>query len=386
MNFSRHSCCGKRFLTGFFKFPLIQGVALSIFSSMFRKRYAPLIGLDISSSSVKLVELALDDQNRYTLVRAAIEPLEKGAITDGNIEKHDDVVDAVRKLIKKSGTKTKHVALALPSSAVISKKIVLPGDLREEEIEVQVETEANQYIPFAIEDVALDFSVLGPSLNSPGDQEVLIAASRRDKVLDRQTIAEAAGLKPQIIDIDAFASRLAAGRLIERLPRGGHDLLVALFEIGASSTSMQVLRNGETLYDRDQTFGGQQLTQAIARHYGFSQEEAEAKKRNADLPDDYTAQVLEPFIEGMAQELARALQFFFRATPNSKVDYILLAGGTAALPGLVEKITQLTSTACVVLNPFEGMAIGDQVREKKLRLQAPSYLTSCGLAMRRFLQ
>lgn len=359
---------------------------LSIFSSLLRKRYAPLIGLDISSSSVKLVELALDEQNRYTLVRAAIEPLEKGAITDGNIEKHDDVVDAVRKLVKKSGAKTKNVALALPSSAVISKKIVLPGDLREEEVEVQVETEANQYIPFAIEDVALDFSVLGPSLNSPGDQEVLIAASRRDKVQDRQAIAEAAGLKPQIMDIDSFASRLAAGRLIERLPRGGHDLLVALFEIGASSTSMQVLRNGETQYDRDQAFGGQQLTQAIARHYGFSQEEAEAKKRNADLPDDYTSQVLEPFIEGMAQELARALQFFFRATPNSKVDYVLLAGGTASLPGLVEKITQLTSTACLVLNPFEGMAIGDQVREKKLRLQAPSYLTCCGLAMRRFLQ
>jgi type IV pilus assembly protein PilM len=214
---------------------------LSIFGSLFRKRYAPLMGLDISSSSVKLVELDLDQQGRYTLVRAAIEPLEKGAIADGTVEKPDDVAEAVRRLIKRSGTRTRDVALALPSSAVISKKIILPGDLREEEIEVQVESEANQYIPFAIEDVALDFCVLGPSLGSPGDQEVLIAASRRDKVLERQAIAEAAGLKPRILDIDAFASRLAAGRLIERLPRGGHDLLVAMFEIGASSTSMQVL-------------------------------------------------------------------------------------------------------------------------------------------------
>ena len=196
---------------------------------MFRKRYAPLIGLDISSSSVKLVELSLDAQNRYTLERAALEPLERGAVNDGNIDKHDDVVEAVRRLLKRSGTRTRDVALALPSSAVITKKIVLPGDLREEEVEVQVESEANQYIPFAIEDVALDFSVLGPSLASPGDQEVLIAASRRDKVLDRQAVAEAAGLRPRIIDIDAFASRLAAGRLIERLPRGGQDLLMALF-------------------------------------------------------------------------------------------------------------------------------------------------------------
>lgn len=345
-----------------------------------------MIGLDISSSSVKLVELDMDQRGQYTLLRAAMEPLEKGAVVDGNIEKLDDVVEAVRKVVRKSGTKAKQVAMALPSSAVITKKIVLPGELREEEVEVQVESEANQYIPFAIDEVALDFCVLGPSATSPGDQEVLIAASRREKVDDRRGVAEAAGLKPVVMDIEAFASRLAAQRLIERLPRGGLDLLVALFEVGATTTSLQILRNGDTLYDRDQAFGGAQLTQMIARTYGFSLEEAETKKRAADLPDDYPTQVLAPYMDSLTQEITRALQFFYRATPFGRVDYILLAGGSSALPGLAEKITATASVACMVINPFEGMAVAETVREKKLRSQAPSYLTSCGLAMRRFMQ
>jgi type IV pilus assembly protein PilM len=162
--------------------------------------------------------------------------------------------------------------------------------------------------------------------------------------------------------------------------------MVALFEVGAFSTSMQVIRNDDVLYDRDQAFGGAQLTQLIVRQYGFSAEEAETKKRNGDLPEDYEAGVLKPFVESMAQEIARALQFFFTSTPHNRVDYILLAGGSAALPGLNEAVTAQTSFACSLANPFEGMSMGDTVREKKMRREAPSYLTSCGLAMRRFLQ
>jgi type IV pilus assembly protein PilM len=149
---------------------------------------------------------------------------------------------------------------------------------------------------------------------------------------------------------------------------------------------MQVICNDDVLYDRDQAFGGAQLTQLIVRQYGFSAEEAESKKRNGDLPDDYESGVLKPFVQSMAQEVARALQFFFTSTPHNKVDYILLAGGSAALPGLNEAVTAQTSFPCSLANPFQGMAIGDTVREKKMRREAPSYLTSCGLAMRRFLQ
>lgn len=345
-----------------------------------------MVGLDISSSSVKLVELSRGSSGQWILEHCAMEPLERGWITDGNIEKFDEVAEAVRRLVKKSGTRTKNVAMALPPSAVITKRIVLPGGLSEQELEVQVESEANQYIPFSLEEVSLDFCVIGPSASAPGDVDVLIAASRKDKVQDRQGLAEAAGLKPVILDVESYASKLAVSRLIESLPNNGVDAIVALFEIGAFTTSMQVIRNQEVLYDRDQAFGGAQLSQLIVRQYGFSPEEAEAKKRNGDLPDDYASGVLQPFVESMAQEISRAMQFFFTSTPYNRVDYAMLAGGSSALHGLTAAVTQQTSFPCSVVDPFAGMEISSGVRENKLRREAPSYLTSCGLAMRRFLQ
>ena len=354
--------------------------------SLLRRGPAPLLGLDISSSSVKLVELSRSKTGQLVLERCAIEPLEAGWISDGNVEKFDEVAESVKRLVKKSGTRTKNVAMALPASAVITKKIVLPGGLSEAELEAQVESEANQYIPFSLEEVSLDFCVIGPNANSPGDVDVLIAASRKEKVQDRQGLAEAAGLKPVVLDVESYASRLATERLIEHLPGKGVDTLVALFEVGAFTTSMQAIRNGEVLYDRDQAFGGAQLTQLIVRQYGFSHEEAESKKRTGDLPEDYGSSVLNPFVESLAQEIGRALQFFFTSTPHNRVDYIMLAGGSSALPGLSEAVTRQTNFACSLVNPFEGMEFGSGVREAKMRREAPSYLTSCGLAMRRFLQ
>ncbi|MBC7600734.1 MAG: pilus assembly protein PilM [Polaromonas sp.] len=354
--------------------------------SLFSRQSSALLGLDISSSSVKLVELSRDKAGNLVLDRCAIEPLERGWITDGNVEKFDEVAEAVRRLVKKSGTRTKNVAMALPASAVITKKIILPGGLSEQELEIQVEAEANQYIPFSLDEVSLDFCVVGPSASSVGDVEVLIAASRKEKVNDRQGLAEAAGLKPVVIDVESYASRLATARLIEGLPNQGLDTLVALFEVGALTTSMQVIKNDDVLYERDQAFGGAQLTQLIVRQYGFSPEEAESKKRSGELPDDYETSVLKPFVDSMAQEISRALQFFFTSTPHNKVDYVMLAGGSSALPGLTDAVTQQTSFASMVANPFEGMTLGSDVREKKMRREAASYLTSCGLALRRFLQ
>ncbi|MFZ4625125.1 MAG: pilus assembly protein PilM, partial [Rhodoferax sp.] len=271
--------------------------------SLFSRQPAAMLGLDISSSSVKLVELGRNKAGIYMLENCAILPLERGWITDGNIEKFDEVADAVRRLVKKSGTKTKNVAMALPPSAVITKKIVLPGGLSDQELEMQVESEANQYIPFPLDEVSLDFCILGPSASSVGDVEVLIAASRREKVQDIQGLAEAAGLKPVIVDVESYASRLAASRLIANTANQGVGSIVALFEVGAMTTSMQVIRNDEVLYDRDQAFGGAQLTQMIVRQYGFSLEEAESKKRSGDLPDDYGVLVLQPFTESLVQEI-----------------------------------------------------------------------------------
>jgi len=345
-----------------------------------------MLGLDVSSSSVKLVELGREASGKLVLERCAIEPLERGWITDGNVEKFDEVAEAVRRVVRKSGTRTRNVALALPPSAVITKKIILPGGMSEQELELQVESEANQYIPFSLDEVSLDFCVIGPSPTSVGDVEVLIAASRKDRVQDRQGLAEAAGLKPVVLDIESHASRLAMSRIVQGLPNEGRDALVALFEIGADTTSLKVLRDDEMLYDRDQAFGGSQLTQLISRQYGFSFEEAEAKKLATDLPEDYESAILVPFVDSLSQEIGRALQYFFTSTPHHKVHYVMLAGGTATLPGLKERVTELTGFASQVVNPFDNMRLGSAVRESKVRREAPSYLTACGLAMRRFMQ
>jgi type IV pilus assembly protein PilM len=344
----------------------------------------PLVGLDIGSSSVKLVELSQSTPGTLRLERYAIEPLPRGAVVDGNFDKIDVVAEAVKRAWRRSGTRIKSVAMALPASAVITKRIALPANLRDDEMEMQVESEANQYIPFALEEVSLDFQVLGPIPNAPDDVEVLIAASRKEKVEDRMAVAQMAGLKPVVIDVESYAMRGALERLIEQLPNRGEGLVIAAFFLGANSTIATVMHDGEAIYERDQTFGGQQLTSDIARAYGISVDEAEQKKRTGDLPANYESDVVRPFVEAAVTEITRALQFFFTSTPYTRIDQIMLAGGSAILPGLADELMERSQVPTSVVSPFKGMELGGGVREKQLRLDAPSLLTPCGLAMRRF--
>ena len=267
---------------------------------------------------------------------------------------------------------------------MITKKIIVGAGLREEELEVQVESEANQYIPFALDEVNLDFQVLGPAPSSPDDIEVLIAASRKEKVEDRVAVAEAAGLKPVVMDVESYAA-LAAFELVEtQLPDRGRGQIIALVDIGANVMNLTVLRNDQQLYAREQAFGGNQLTQDIARHYGMSFEEAEAAKRSNNLPDNYEAELLRPYMESMALEVSRALQFFFTSTQFNQVNHIVLAGGCAVIPGADEVVASRTQINTVVANPFANMVLSDRVRAKNLLSDASSLMVACGLALRRF--
>lgn len=344
----------------------------------------PLIGLDVGSSSVKLVELAQTGSGAFRLERYAIEPLPRGAVVDGNFDKIDLVAEAIRRAWRRSGTRIKNVAMALPASAVITKRIALPANLREEELEVQVESEANQYIPFALDEVSLDFQTLGPIPNSPDDVEVLIAASRKEKVEDRMAVAQAAGLKPVVIDVESYAMRGALERVTALLPNRGEGLVIALFYLGANTTTVTVMHDGEAIYEREQPFGGQQLTSDIARAYGIPGDDAEQKKRSGDLPANYEADVLRPFVDAAVTEITRALQFFFTSTPYTRIDQIMLAGGSSVLSGLADALMERAQVPTSVISPFKGMEIASGVREKQLRLDAPALLTPCGLAMRRF--
>ena len=357
---------------------------LEFLERLFKSKAPPLIGCDISSSSVKLVEIAEVGKNVYRVERYSIEPLPRDAVVDGNINNLEAVSDCLKRGWKRMGTNIKGLALALPSAAVITKKIVVPAGQLENELELQVETEANQYIPFALDEVNLDFQVIGPAPNSPDDVEVLIAASRKEKIEERVAAAEAAGLKALVVDIESFAIQTAF-ELIERaLPENGKDQNIAIVDVGTTMMNLNVLRNGQSIYMREQPFGGNTLTQEIQRAFGMSPEEAEAAKRTGGLPDNYDAEVLAPFMDTLGLEVARALQFFFTSTQYNQVNHILLAGGCAAIPGIDEVTTRRTSVPSMIANPFANMALSSKIRPKNLATDAPSLMVACGLAMRRF--
>jgi type IV pilus assembly protein PilM len=344
----------------------------------------PLIGADISSSAIKLVELSEAGNGRYMIDRYVIEPLSRDAVVEGNIAKVDEVVEAMKRAWAAMGTRTKHVALALPASAVITKKIVLPKNLSEMDMEIQVEAEANQAIPFALDEVNLDFQVLGASANSAEDVEVLLVASRKEKVEDRVAVAQAAGLKVLVMDAEFNASQTVYESMAQVLPDAGRDQTVALVDIGVTTMHIQVFANTVMIYSREQNFGGVQLTQEIQRRFGMSYEEAEKAKCKGGLPENYSLEVLQPFTETMALEISRALQLFFSSTSYAKVDHIVLAGGSAVIPGLDEAVANRTEASTLVANPFVGMTLSSRVSSSKLAMNAPALMVACGLAMRRF--
>jgi len=344
----------------------------------------PLIGVDISSSALKLVELSETGKGAYRLERYAVEPLAKDVVADGNIANLDQVADALRRAHKRLGSRNRNVALALPAAMVITKKIIVPTGQTEEELELQVETEANQYIPFALDEVNLDFQILGPAPNNADEVEVLIAASRKEKVEDRVAIAEAAGLKPRVMDVESYATEEAFQMIAPSLPANGRDQNIALVDIGAHVMHFYVLRNNQILFSRDQAFGGNQLTHEIQRAFNLSPEEAESAKKNAGLPENYDADVLQPFMETLALEITRALQFFFTSTSYSQVDQVVLTGGCALVPGLDELVAKRAGVNAIVGNPFANMSVLDRIRPRQLAADAPVLLIGCGLALRSF--
>jgi type IV pilus assembly protein PilM len=262
----------------------------------------------------------------------------------------------------------------------------LPANLREQEMEVQVESEANQYIPFALEEVNLDFQVIGPAPSSPDDVEVLLAASRKEKVEDRVAAAEVAELKPVVMDVESYAVQAAYELVTKQLPSEGAGQIVALIDVGAAAMKVTILKDNQQLYTREQAFGGGLLTEEIMRAYGMGPEEAENLKRSGTPPDNYETEILHPFIENLAQEVSRALQFFFTSTPHNEVHHIILAGGSALIPGVADIVGQRTNVNTILADPFAGMAISPRIRAKQLATDAPSLMVACGLALRKFDQ
>lgn len=348
----------------------------------FKETTPPLIGVDISSSAVKMVELSSTGKGTYRLEGYSISPLPKDAVVDGNVMNLDMVVDTIKLAWKLLSSREKRTALALPSSAVISKKVMMQSGLREDDMEAQVEGEANQYIPFSLDEVNLDFQVLGPAPTNPDEVEVIIAAARKEKIEDRVAAAEGAGLKVTVMDVETYATEAAYSLVANQLPNAGKGQTVMIIDIGAQGMHINVMHDDKSVYTREQTFGGGQLTQEIQRRFGLSAEEAEIAKRKGGLPDSYDTEVLQPFVQSLATEVARALQFFTSSTQYNRVDHIVLAGGCAAIDGADVMVQDQAQVNTIIANPFHEMSVSNRIKQQQVNFDAPALLIACGLAMR----
>ena len=342
----------------------------------------PLIGVDISSTAVKLLQLSRAG-NRYRVEHYAVEPLPPNAVVEKNIVEVEAVGEAIKRAVARSGARARHAAAAVAGSAVITKIIPMPADLDEDELESQVELEAVNYIPYPIEEVNLDFEVLG---SMPGNVEmvqVLLAASRTENVDARVSALELGGLAARVMDVEAFAIENAFSLLADGLsaPRDG---IIAMVDTGATMTTLNILRNGRSLYSREQVFGGKQLTDEVMRRYGLSYEEAGLAKRQGGLPESYEVEVLEPFKEALVQQVSRLLQFFYAGSDFNRVDQVVLAGGCASIPGIASLVEEQIGVPTVIANPLANMALGPRVQAHALAQDAPALMIACGLALRSF--
>lgn len=352
---------------------------------LFGQKRTPRVGIDISSTSVKLLELR-GQQGKYRVESYAVEPLPANAVVEKNIANMDAVADAIRKAVKRSRTKSKEVVIAVPASSAISKIISMPASLSDEDMEAQIEMQADQYVPYPLEEVNLDFQVIGPSETNPNDSDVLLVASRSENVDVRVEVIEAAGLEVKIVDVESYAIENAFSLLQAQVPGLTEETTVAIVDVGATMTTLTVMQDEKIVYTREQVFGGKQLTEEIMRRYGLSYEEAGRAKRQGGLPDSYEEEVLEPFKDAMTQQVSRSLQFFFGSSQHSSVDYIFLAGGCAAIPGTAELIQEATGTETAVANPFTHMSVASGIRPQRLAEDAPALMIACGLALRSFDQ
>ncbi|MCB1703029.1 MAG: pilus assembly protein PilM [Halioglobus sp.] len=353
-----------------------------MFGRMGKKKATPVLGLDVSSTTVKLLELSYSG-DRYRVESYAVSSLPQDAVIEKNVNDVDGVANAIRSVVAQSRTKLKTVAAAVAGSSVITKMIDMPQGLSEDELETQLTLEADQYIPYPLDEVAIDFEIQGPSPERENMVEVLLAACRRETIDMRIEAIEGAELTPRIMDVEAYAMERAFSLVRHQLDLD-EESTVAVVDIGATMTTLSVLNNGQTIYTREQLFGGKQLTDEIMRRYGLPLEEAGLAKKQGGLPDDYEPEVLEPFKEAVVQQVARSLQFFFSSSQYNDVDYIILAGGVASMEGLAELVQEKLGTPATVANPFANMSISSKVNAVALSSDAPAMMIACGLALRSF--
>ena len=348
---------------------------------LFTSKNRHLIGVDICATSVKLVDIQRQ-QGIFHLKSYGIETLPEGVVVDKLIVDTEAVGSTIASLARRCQAAGSSAATAVSGSAVITKIIDMDMVLNDVEREAQIRLDADQYVPYPLEDVNLDFEVLGPSLINDNMVQVLLAASRSENVDQRVDALTFGGLQTKVMDIESHAIERAFGLMADNLPNMPE--LVALVDIGHNQTTLYIAKNGEFIYSREQLFGGAQLTEAIQNRYGLSAEEATISKRERTLPDDYYPDVLTPFIENTIQQITRSLQFYFSSSQYSSIDHVVLAGGSSSIAGLAGMAKQRLGVPVSIANPFINMSIAPHIDNEQLAVDAPSLMAACGLALRSF--
>lgn len=351
--------------------------------SWFSHKQDSVLSIDISSAAVKLLELSKVG-TRYRVESYAVSPLPQDAVIDKNIANVNSIADAVKAAVKQSGTKVKQATVAVSGSAVMTKIITLDAALSDDEMEEQIMLEADQYVPYPLDEINFDFEVQGINESNPEMVDVLLAASRRENVDDRVEALLKAGLKTRIVDVEAFAMENAFSLLSEQFADAVDGHTFAIADIGATMATLNVLHDRRAVYAREQAFGGKQLTEEIQRRYGLSYEEAGLAKKHGGLPDNYTTDVLDPFKRAMVQQIQRLLQFFVASSANRGIDGIILAGGCASIPGIEKLVEKHLDVPVHIANPFVNMALSNKIKPQMLSNDAPAMMIACGLALRSF--
>lgn len=338
-----------------------------------------LVGVDISSGSVKVAEMRPTGHG-FELLACGRADLPAGAMNDRQVAEPEEVGKALSRLLRRLNVNSRDAAVAVTGSPVITKVITLPASLSERDMEEQIRLEADQYVPYPIEEVNLDFTVLGNAEHAEGQLKVMLAACRSETIDERLAAVEAAGMTAKVVDIEEFA--LDNAILHFAIPPQSHGVTLVC-DIGAHHTLLSVIDGHSPIYRREQNFGGRQLTEDIMRHYGMSAAEAEEGKRSGTLPADYPSEVLPYFIDDLAQQIDRALQLFFANTNTyTSVDRMLFAGGTASIPGLPETIEEKLGVKCELVDPLAQVSMGPNLRRTIARTEAPGLLVAMGLGMR----
>ncbi len=338
-----------------------------------------VIGIDIGSSSVKLVQLK-DLKGSYQLLNAGIVPLPPEAIVDNTIMDSATIVNAVKSLVTSLGVKVKDVACSISGNSVIIRKITLPV-MPAEELEDQITWEAEQYIPFDINDVNMDFQILSPDSIDPSKMVVLLVASKRDIINDYLAVFNEAGLSLSVVDVDSFAVQNA----FEINHDSGVEDVVALINVGASVMNINVVREGISLFTRDVQMGGNLYTEEIQKHLGVSGSEAESMKilaveaNNSELID-----VLSKVNETITQEIRRSLDFYNSTASDDRITKVFVSGGGSKGYKFIESVSDKIGIPVELISPFAKLKYNEKDFDPEyLQEIGPLMAVTVGLAIRR---